>query len=637
MDLRTFVIATSLFLSTFASHAQNLCSTEKVNHDDCTVYVSRRYPVTLPTIQMKPGKKVIVVVTSPLDFESLSLDWTSGTALPPTDQGAALVTAVIPDLKGLYSSEIILPGSSTADNSFSESEHIAPNNPVIPTSPDPCSKEKKTYNQEKCAEEAANKLAKDEKKVQDDLDTLRLLLKTARNNFKTSDVYSNLPGHVVSVYAQLNQALSPIPKPGFVSDKLYEPPPPALPGAASLPKIDPWTDYGNWREMMLCELAGLPDSSDHPRDCPSETPFNNLLGDINALQGRLPTPTVTVVTAGVKPAATKPEPDPNQLFDQKLFDYLVKQTIEDIGKLSPVPAAQSWQATDEGHTLQQFQAAENLLTSRIAALSNTLTNVQKDFVTYYQNILQLKTAPAGSKQIGYIYDPAVFQRGNTPVSHPRLLGRQVVYSVNAVNQISTPLASITATTAKIAVATVTVLFADPIFETSAGGLVSFVHNRTFANQTVITPQPGTSQQAGEIIISQTKTDPEVVPFVAGHWRLFPDFTMPDQRRGAVYGTVWVGLNPYTTLPEYGAGPTLSWRSFMFSALYNRAHVVGLTAPQTLGETVCNPTAIAGASPPPCTPAPPAPITQTGAINAFAIGISIRLPTTFTAGTGGVSH
>ena len=357
------------------------------------------------------------------------------------------------------------------------------------------------------------------------------------------------------------------------------------------------------------------------------------------LQGKLPSsaPTVTVVTTGVKPTPTEPDPDSNQIFDQKRFDYFVKQTITDIGKLYSSPAAQPWQDTEEGHQLQRLQTVENLLTSRIAALSNTLTNVQKDFVTYYQNILQLKMVPVSSQEIGYIYDPAKFQRGNTPVSYPRLLGRQVVYSVNAVNQISTPRASITASTAKVSIATVTVLYADPIFETSVGGLASFVHNRTFANQTVITPQPGTSQVAGDIIISQTKTDPEVIPFVAAHWRLGHEFTMPDHRRGAFYATAWVGLNPYTTLPEYGAGPTLSWRSFMFSALYNRAHVVALTGSQTLGEIVCSPSAVSGATPPPCTPAPPAPISQTFSINAFAIGISIRLPTTFTAGTGGVSH
>jgi hypothetical protein len=38
------------------------CSTAKVNHEDCIVIIDRRYSVTLPTIQMSPGKKVIVQV-----------------------------------------------------------------------------------------------------------------------------------------------------------------------------------------------------------------------------------------------------------------------------------------------------------------------------------------------------------------------------------------------------------------------------------------------------------------------------------------------------------------------------------------------------------------------------------------------
>lgn len=50
------------------------CSTEKINNDDCVVIIDRRYPITLPTIQMRPGKKMIVKVQDPLSFETLSLD-----------------------------------------------------------------------------------------------------------------------------------------------------------------------------------------------------------------------------------------------------------------------------------------------------------------------------------------------------------------------------------------------------------------------------------------------------------------------------------------------------------------------------------------------------------------------------------
>jgi hypothetical protein len=658
--LRFVLTALIFLLPSLHAQAQELCSTEKVNHKDCTVYISRRYPVTLPTIQMHPGKKVTVVVLQPLGFESLSLDWTTGTALPGTDQGATLLTAVVPDLKGLYFSNVTvpLPPGGTATTGAEYKVQVNPN--VIPPIVDPCDKTNKdkkgksTYNAGKCVEKLENDAAqakKDEEAkaaaatkaiedaqntLKDDLEKLHGLLDTVRENFRSDDLSLHLVNHVAAVYAQLNQVLSPIPKPGFEKEADYIAPSPLNSDPAELPRIDPWTDYVTWREMMLCELAGVRNDSTR---CDERLPFSNLLGDISTLQGKLPaaTPTqgITISVSGKTVTPPPPDPDPNQLFDQKYFDYTAKQANSALKNVYPGLTPEQLKGTDESKQLQMMLTEEALLTSQMSVISNTLTNVQKDFVTYYQNILLVPNLPKGV--IGTISDPAVFQKGNTPVSTHRLLGRQVTYSVNAVNQISTPLSSITATTAKISIATVTVLYADPIFETSAGGLVSFVHNRTFANQTVITPQPGTLQVAGDVIISQIKTDPELEPFVAGHWRLTPEFTMPDQRRGAIYTTAWVGLNAYTSLPEYGAGPTLSWRSFMISALYNRAHVVALSGSQTLGEIVCSPNAATGATPPSCTPAPAAPITQTNAINAFAIGISIRLPTTFTAGTGGVSH
>src|ERR1700761_1792678 len=53
------------------------CSTEKVNHSDCMFQIDRRYPVTFPTLQMAHGKKVHVVLTNPVPFETLTLDETS--------------------------------------------------------------------------------------------------------------------------------------------------------------------------------------------------------------------------------------------------------------------------------------------------------------------------------------------------------------------------------------------------------------------------------------------------------------------------------------------------------------------------------------------------------------------------------
>ena len=273
------------------------------------------------------------------------------------------------------------------------------------------------------------------------------------------------------------------------------------------------------------------------KGCEDRTPtvpaFTNLLGAIGALQGRLP--------------ATPPAPAPSDpIFNQTAFDALAKQAKADIARVADPKAA-----ADDAGRLKSIQDQENSLTSQLAALGNTLTNVQKDFLTYYQNVLLATHAvPEPTMEdggltamIGTIYDPQSNQ-ANVPIHYAKFLGRQVVFSVNAVNNLTTAVTSITTATARVSIATVTVLYADPRLEASAGAMVSFVHNRSFVNQTLAD---------GDIAIAQTKTDPEVVPMVALHYRVGDDFDWIGHRRAAWYGTGWVGLNPYSTVPEYGGG------------------------------------------------------------------------------------
>jgi hypothetical protein len=70
------------------------CSTEKVN-GSCTLTVDHSYPVTMPTVQMRPGARVRVKVVNTLPFEILSLDLQSTQALAGTDQTAALLTSAL--------------------------------------------------------------------------------------------------------------------------------------------------------------------------------------------------------------------------------------------------------------------------------------------------------------------------------------------------------------------------------------------------------------------------------------------------------------------------------------------------------------------------------------------------------------
>lgn len=540
------------------------CSTEKVNHEDCTFTINRWYPVTFPTIQMSQGKQIIVKLENQLPFESVTLDSTGTTLLPASDQGAALLAAAIPNLKGLVFATAIKPGAAPG----------LPSKPAIAPKPGASPAE----------DQVIPELAQLQQMLQDASGTIDFAFT-----------------HALVVYAQLSQVLAPLPVPGTSSADQVPP----LPADPRTP--NPWqpASYPFWRAYLLCELVG-------GSDCATANPpsFNNVLGQIASLQSGLP------------PATS------NLIFDQHVFDFLAQKASNDI---QSIPAG-SRQPYLDAMTL--LSAQENRLVVIIASLGTSLPAVQKDFQTYYENIdLTLTNPIPNSLILGSITDPR-FSTG----SYPHYLGKQITFSVNVVNQIATSRASVINSQAKTAITTITVLYADPRFETSAGVVFNFVHNRTFAYQTITTPAPGTSQTAGEMQIFETSTRPTVVPFVAGHIRLGDDFTIPALgRRAAFYATAWVGINPNNVLPEYGAGPTFAWRSFMFSVLYDRTHDTRLAPGSYVGQIVCSPSPPAGSSLPSCTPGPAPPSTTTFATNAFAFGLSVRIPTTFAAGTGGVSR
>jgi hypothetical protein len=571
------------------------CSTEIVNHSACAVVFDRRYPVTLPTIQMAPLTPVIVLMEDPLPFETLSLDETGATALPGTEQLAQFVTVAIPQLKGFAASSVTIP----AAHGFV---------PLV---------EVKDPDQDLMTE------------IDSEFSVMEALYNSAARALPDEVSSPKLYEHMRTVYAQLNQAMAPIPKPGSNGRTKYEPPQ----DAGKTP--NPWNDYDNWRKCLLYELVGGDEknvtcvTSLKPGDAGSLPDFNDVLGEIAKLQARLP-------STPPAPAVTDP------IFDQSTFEGIAKHIENQMKTLQRSENVQKVKSR-----LKQDRDAETSLLARLSVLSATLTSVQKDFVTDYQNILMAQHGlPLREKddkghnlpyaKVGIIDDPQAGRKRDVPVLYAKFFGRQAVFAINAVNNVGTAQTSIITTSGKVSIATVTVLYANPRLESSAGAMVSFVHNRSFSNQTITNPM-GTPYQAGDVVIAQSKTAPEIVPFAALHWRPFNEYLMPDHRRGAFYGTIFVGLNAYIGVPEFGGGLTFSWRSLMFSALYNRAHQTTLVSPQTQGMRVCAAKPPANNIPPSCMPPPAAPVTHTTPLNAFAIGISVRIPTSFAAGTGGVSR
>jgi len=392
---------------------------------------------------------------------------------------------------------------------------------------------------------------------------------------------------------QIQQVFLPLPRP--VSGPAINP---CEPGNTNVGMPSPWQNYACWRRVVICQLTGT------CAGIAPAPPITNVLRKGYSLVCRLPgAPTGTCASQ----------------FDDDGFGKQAKQTAADIAQLAPPDQAQFVD------TLSDLQQRRN----RLAAVNGPLSTAVKDLSTYLVNIQQVPGDPvsANGSVLGQITDP---KHSASPQSaSTKLLGRQVVFAVEATNQIAAFGDSVSAAAQRKAIITVTVLFADPIFEASAGVFFSSLPNRSFSNQTVVIQNPGAVPTPGNIVITRTITRPTLLPFVAGNWRIGHDFLV-GQRRSAIYLTAAVAFNPYNTLPEFAVGPSLSWRAVMFSLLYHEGHDVRLTQGEFVGEVWCNATAANGQIPK-CSGSPPAPSTERFWTGAVALGVSVRVPTIFGGG------
>jgi hypothetical protein len=542
------------------------CSTEKVN-GDCTVTVDRGYPVTIPTVQMRRGKKVSVVVVNSVPFENLTLDPQSAQAIAGTDQVAGFLNAAIPDIKALV---------GTVQQRFYADVQIA----GFESSDSP-----------------------EVTKVKGDLKDLRDRLDSPSS--KINDFVSN----ATTVYLQLQEILSPLPRPTMPNSAL----PMRAPEVLEQGTPNPWQQgeegYPKWRKLLLCELVG--------GYCePTYSSFSNIVGDAAMLQVGL-----SSLVPPPPPPALPPPPPPKPFLDSAAFDAKVLQTVTDIGALLPD------ERTDYTNQLNRLRMWKSALVASAPYYLIAIPNIAKDLGVYLVNINQMRGTSQPVPALGEIHDPRSSSQG---ACSKNLLGCQVVFSVNAVNEVGTLVASVPSATAKKSIVTITVLYADPIFEVSAGAFFSTLANRSFADQTLVTQNSGVPIP-GNVVIAQTIARPTVVPFVGANWRLGTDFTWPDHRRGAWYFTTAIGLNPNNSTAEFGAGVSLSWRSVMFSPLYHLGHDIHLTQGEQIGEVWCNQSAASG-SIPKCSGSPPSPSTARYWTGAFGFGISVRVPSVF-----GASH
>ena len=578
------------------------CSTEKIN-GDCVLNIDRMYPIAMPTFQMHPGCHITVNVYHPFHFETLTLDPGTAQALQASDQGAALVAAAIGNTKGFSFTTSV---TGTASLSHSQFQMLS-----IPRE-----------ESESTEQETKNRVA-----VKKNLAMLNTMITNA-----LAPVYQYI-GHAKIIYAQVREIESSVPRPVDANGNVKQ--------ALNVPKwtYNPWSDYANWRRLLLYELSGRvsyrvddnPDIFSSPtEDVGQPKAFKNVFSEASDLLARVvPTPDPKDSTKTIPPA--------NPLFDSSSFDNLAKTTQDAIHAL-PQEEQNRYQKM-----LDQLKLAETDITAALAALPGTKTAIERDFQVYMNNItLWTGDDPSqtgidagnGGEQVslGRIPDPT---SSDKTLATYNALGRQITYTVNAVNQIATSPLAVPTVAQKQAVVTITALYADPRFEVSAGAFVSSLPNRSFSNYTDVNIVSGMPTPLN-IKISESISRPELLPFAAGNWRFGREYLMPGQRRGAFYGTGAVALNPYNSLPEFGGGVSFSRRSFMFSPLYHLGHSVHLTQGETVGEVWCVYGNASTATPPGCSPAPPAPSTKTYWTGAFAFGISIRVPTTF-SGVSGSSH
>ena len=207
-------------------------------------------------------------------------------------------------------------------------------------------------------------------------------------------------------------------------------------------------------------------------------------------------------------------------------------------------------------------------------------------------------------------------QADKPEVYQNMVTRTITYSLNTYNLVSYSQEAAPDPTKKKLLASVVINFADTTavsvaspfrWEASAGVFFSSLAIRSFSVAPVFTNGVITDK-----IIAQNVLHPTVVPFAAGNFRLTNDLKL-SRWKSNLYLTGAVGVNPNTVSADFATGLSLSWRALMVSALAHFGHDTQLTQGLTVGQSLGP--GFNGSLP-----------TQTHWTTAFAIGLSVRIPT-----------
>lgn len=263
--------------------------------------------------------------------------------------------------------------------------------------------------------------------------------------------------------------------------------------------------------------------------------------------------------------------------------------------------------------IEAFLGSEFAMSGRITAISGKLndpadqpaitqlTDLQKlsdavadDLLGYKQRIGDLQLYPNESQDCANLIDltaqkaqskiqcVAITSRRDQLHVYQNMVTRTITYSLDALNLIAYSQQAVPAAANKRALATVAINFADAPttkigypytalrWEVSAGVLFSMLPIRSFSVAPTFTGTTITDNTVAQNIVR-----PTVVPFAAANYRLTNDLKWT-RWKSDLYWTGAIGINPNTVSADFATGPTLSWRSLMFSAFCHFGHDVRLT-------------------------------------------------------------
>jgi hypothetical protein len=578
------------------------CSTEKVN-GNCFVNIDRRYPISMPTFQMHRGGHITVYVFHPFAFESLTLDPGTAQAFQATDQAAGLLNALSPTL----SKSVTFGTTENALTAGLTIQHYAAMDEL---------------NLELAQSTAPVDDVKLAKEIRDQITQLNQILdQTVDQSLTPVKTYFE---ETKTIYAQIREIELAAPRPSADLNNT----PLRLTGVpADTP--NPWEDYSEWRRHMTEKLtkqgndttlllARLPGPCQKPTDPVPAGPWSAAVRICN-------------------PATATTMPSANPLQIPAGYDDLRKQLMDNLAQLGPgKPDPNTY------NNIQQLTTQLDLRHGRISTAITTATDLLPALVTKistdmqgaYTNVVFAHDTVPSPVLVGVIPPPTSLDYpypGERKILTPyKALGPQITFTVNAQNEIANSLFGLPSASQKQAVATITALFASPHFEVSAGAFFSWLPNPTFSNKTDVAVTKGVPAPV-DVKLDMTKTVPPlIIPFTAANYRVSPEYDWIGGRRSAFYATLGIGLNPYNTQVEYAAGFSFSWRYLMFSPLYHLGHGIHLTQGEQVGQIWCQYGVAAGSTPPPCAGSPPSPSTTNFWRGAFALGISVRVPTTYSA-------